>query len=251
MTQLTNFSKALILLSVAGIFLLLGITCYHCTQNQQYYQSRQSPIQDRGDYQVIQQPNGSQVVVVKDQTSGADIFFDYMVFQTLFNNGGMNNVYGYYGNHRYDPNWSRDQSYYNSQTKSVVNNYYGSTDDSKSVTDKIKEVEYQKSKGFSKSNSETYKPSSGFRKVETSTDNGSKSDGFSKKFFSTPTTTSSPSYTPSSGFKSSSSPSYTPSTGFKSSSSSSYKPSSGFKSSSSSSSSSSYKSSSGFGKRKN
>lgn len=263
MSQLTTFSKALIIIAALGIFSLFAITCYNCTKSEQYRQpattyQTPSPVQDYGTHQVITQPGGTQVVVVKDQQTGAEFFMEYMMFQSLMNTvGGMNNVYGYYNQHRYDPTWDRDQGYYRSNSKTVINNYYGtSIDDSKPITEQVKqkEIEYQKSNGFSK--------------PTTPTNTGTKSSGFTEKWFSPSTTTSTPepkyekssgfkstsgtsTYQPSSGFKSSGSTStYTPSSGFKSSgSTSTYKPSSGFKSSSSSSSGSSYKSSSGFKKK--
>jgi len=265
MTQVTTFTKALIIIGFVGVLSLFAITCYNCTKSQQQYQQPAAvyqsapPVQDYGTHQVISQPGGSQVVVVKDH-SGSEFFIDYLMFQSLMNmSGGMNNVYGYYNQHRYDPSWDRDQTSYRSKSKTVINNYYGSSvDDTKPFTEQVKQkdVEYQKSKGFST--------------PQTQPNSGTKSNGFTEKWYSPNTTTSTPepkyekssgfrstsgssTYRPSSGFGSSGSTStYSPSSGFKSSgSTSTYKSSSGFKSSSSSSSSSSYKSSSGFGKKKN
>lgn len=262
MTNLTTFSKLLIILSIVGFFSLFGIMCYTCAQNQPSYPQQQSyqqssPIQDYGDYQVVGQPGGSQVVVVKDH-SGSEFLMDMIQFQMLMNMaGGINNVYGYYNQHRYDPDWGRDQSTYRSKTKAVINNYYGSSfDDSKPISDQVKqkEVEYKKSNGFSKP---TTSPTTG----STSTSSENQSKGFTNKWFSTPTNTPSPTYNRSNGFSKpkidhdaykpspgfNSTPTYKPSSGFKPSTGSSYKPSGGFRKSNNSS----YKSSSGFGKRKN
>lgn len=251
MSQLTTFSKTLIIIIAVGIFSLLAITCYNCTKSQQYHQpatsyQTPSPVQDYGTHQVIAQPGGSQVVVVKDQ-SGSEFFMDYLIFQTLMNAGGMNNVYGYYNQHRYDPTWDRDQGYYRSNSKTVINNYYGSqVDDSKPITDQVKqkEVEYKQSNGFKS------KPNT-----------GSQSNGFSGKWFNsnTPTSTPEPKYESSPGFKNpTTAPKYEKSNGFGSStkrssnstnSGTNSKPSGGFKSSTSSSTGGNYKSSSGFKKK--
>lgn len=241
MSSLTTFSKVLIVIAALTASSLLGVMCYNCTQSTQYNSSssyQSSPVQDYGNHQVITQPGGSQVVVVKDN-SGNDFFMDYLMFQSLMNmTGGMSNVYGYRDQHRYDPTWDRDQSYYKNTSKTVVNNYYGTqVDDNKSFSDQVKQqVEYKKSNGFTKPATD---PISQPSKVEST-----KSNGFSEKWHSpnVETSTSEPKYKPSSGFKSSGSTStYTPSKGSGSSSnSSSYKPSSGF------GTSKSYKPSSGF-----
>ena len=261
MTNLTTFSKVLIILTLVGFFSLFGIMCYNCPKSQPSYSEpsysqQTAPIQDHGDYQVVSQPGGSQVVVVKDH-SGSEFLMDMIQFQMLMNMaGGMNNVYGYYNQHRYDPDWGRDQSTYRSKTKTVINNYYGSSvDDSKPISDQVKqkEIQYQQSKGFSK-------PTTTSSTGSTST-SGSQSKGFTNKWFSTPTNTPAPTYDRSNGFSKpkidhdsykpspgfNSTPTYKPSSGFKPSTGSFYKSSSGF----GKSSNSSYKSSSGFGKRKN
>lgn len=256
MTRLTTFSKTLIVIGFVGIFSLLAITCYNCTNRQQYQQpganyQNSTPVQDYGTHQVISQPGGSQVVIVKDH-SGSEFFMDYLMFQSLMNmSGGMNNVYGYYNQHRYDPTWDRDQTSYRTKSKTVINNYYGTpVDDTKSFTEQVKQkdVEYQKSNGFSKPTTP----------INTET----QSRGFSGKWFDskTPTSTPEPKYEKSSGFESASRTStYKPSNGFENSTStyksssgfksnstkSTYKPSSGFKSSNGNG----YKSSSGFKKK--
>lgn len=259
MSQLTTFSKILILIVVLVLGTMLVVTCNNCSQgcnrsNQQVYQQTTPPVQDYGDYQVVQQPGGQQVVVMRDD-NGQEFFMNYLMWQTIFNSQGIGGCRGYYNQHRYDPDWNNQQSSYRSYTKSTVNNYYGSghqVDDSKPLSEQIK---YNQSKGFGKKPAETV-PSN-------------QSKGFTGKWFqsSQPSSTPSPSYKPSSGFGSSSnsSSSYKPSSGFGSgSSSSSYKPSSGFGKSNSSSSyrpssgfskpsssGSSYKSSGGFGRKKN
>lgn len=246
MSRLTTFSKVLIVIAVLTASSLLVVMCYNCTQPTQYNSHsthhQTSPVQDYGDHQIITQPGGSQVVVVKDNF-GNDFFMDYLMFQSLMNmTGGMSNVYGYRDQHRYDPTWDRDQTLYRSKSKTVVNNYYGtSVDDSRSFTEQVKQkdIEYEKSKGFS--NQSDVQPNT--------TSVGKKSEGFSEKWHSPNVTTSipEPKYTPSSGFKSSGSTStstYNPSKGFGSSNNnSSYKPSSGF---GTSKSNSTYKPSSGF-----
>ena len=244
MSNLTTFSKVLLGLAALTLSVMLIITCNNCTSgcaNQNQQQAYQQPaVQDHGDYQVVQNPSG-QVVVVKDN-NGSEFFMNYLMFQTLMNSGGMGGVRGYYDQHRYDPDWGYQQSTYRSETKSVVNNYYGtSVDDSKPIGDQIK-TEYKKSNGFGKPAAK--QPES------------KPSNGFSGKWFESSEKSSTPplSYKPSSGFGSPSSTStndaYKPSSGFGKSSTSkpadSYKPSSGF--SKPSSSGSSYKSSSGFGK---
>lgn len=235
--QLTNFAKILIIVTISGCFLLgavaMCVNCKSCVDQSQTTSYRQ-PVQDYGDYQVVSQPDGQQVVVVKDN-DGSEFFMNYLMWQTIFNSQGISGVRGYYSAHRYDPDWGTQQTSYRSSTKTVINNYYGQqVDDSKPLSDQIK---YNQSKGFGK---KSISP--------TTVNDASKSKGFTGKWFesSEKTTTPSPSYKPSSGFGSSSkSSTYKPSSGFgSSSSSSSYKPSSGF---GSSSRSSTYKPSSGFG----
>lgn len=260
MSNLTTFSKILIGIVVLTLSGMLIVTCNNCTngcnqnQNQTY---RQPVVQDHGDYQVVQNPSGQQVVVVKDN-NGSEFFMNYLMFQTLMNSGGMSGVRGYYDQHRYDPDWGSQQTTYRSETKSVVNNYYGtSVDDSKPISDQIK-TEYKKSNGFAKPTVKQpeSKPSNGFsgkwfessEKSSTPAPSYKPSSGFGSPL---PTSTNN-TYKPSSGFSKPSSSSYKPSSGFSKPSSGSYKPSGGFgKSSSSSSNSSSSRPSSGFGKKKN
>lgn len=259
MSSLTTFSKTLITIAAIGVTAMMVVMCYNCTKNSQYNQpthvyNNPSPVQDYGTHQVITQPGGTQVVVVKDH-SGAEFFMDYLMFQSLMNmSGGMNNVYNYRDQHRYDRDWDERQTQYKTTSKTVVNNYYGtSVDDSKSFTEQVKQKDIE------------YKASAGFKSVQSTpsstspTNSGTKSNGFTEKHWpsNVPTSTPEPTYKSSPGFKSSTpSSTYTPSSGFKSSGSTStggtsYKPSGGFKSStpSSSSSGSSYKPSSGFKKK--
>jgi len=259
MTRLTLFTKILIGIAATALFIgciSMCVQCTSCSDPQQTYHQPQSPVTDYGDYQVVNNPNGQQVVVVKNN-DGSEFFMNYLMWQTIFNSQGMSGVHGYYNQHRSDPDWGYQQSTYRSTTKTVINNYYGATggqkiDDSKPIGEQIK-----------------YNQSNGFGKKETPVvpNTGKKSDGFSGKWFessektSTPdpvynksngfgsgstNTTSKPSYSPSSGVGSTKSSTYTPSSGFGTKSpTSTYKPSSGF--GSGSSSSSGYKSSSGFG----
>jgi len=243
MTRLTLFTKILIGIAAAALFIgciSMCVQCTSCSNPQQTYRQPQSPVTDYGDYQVVNNPNGQQVVVVKNN-DGSEFFMNYLMWQTIFNSQGMSGVYGYYNQHRSDPDWGYQQSTYRSTTKTVINNYYGATggqkiDDSKPISEQIK-----------------YNQSNGFGKKETPAvpNAGKKSDGFSGKWFesSEKTSTPDPVYNKSNGFGSGSTnttskPSYSPSSGFGSTKSSTYKPSSGF--GSGSSSSSGYKSSSGF-----
>lgn len=268
MSNLTTFSKVLIGIAAFTLSVMLIITCNNCTNgcaNQNQNQSYQQPaVQDHGDYQVVQNPSGQQVVVVKDN-NGSEFFMNYLMFQSLMNSGGMGGVRGYYDQHRYDPDWGYQQSTYRSETKSVVNNYYGtSVDDSRPIGDQIK-TEYKKSNGFGKpaAQSPASKPSNGFsgKWFESSEKSTTPPSSYkpSSGFGSPSSTSTNDSYKPSGGFSkpSSGGSSYKPSSGFGSpSSGSSYKPSSGFGKSSSSpsskpSNSSSSRPSSGFGKKKN
>ena len=251
------------ILSTVGC--IIALTISQCSNDQPYQQSyQQPPVQDYGDYQVVNNPSGQQVVIVKND-DGSEFFMEYLMWQSIFNSSGIYGCRNYYQQHYYDSGWSTQQNNYRTSTTSVVNNYYGgSVDASKPLSEQIK---YKQSNGFGKGKSPvqtnsggntTTTPTTTSTQGSTQTNTGTKSSGFSQKWYSPNTTTATPkpSYSPSSGFGKSSSPSstYKPSSGFgSSSSSSSYKPSSGFgsKSSSSSSSSSSYKSSSGFGKKKN
>jgi hypothetical protein len=155
--------------------------------------SVQSPIvQSTDKYQVVQQPNGTQVVVVKDEHSMSEFFMDYLMFQSLMNMaGGFDNVNRYYNNNRYNQDWDRQQTTYRTTTKTVINNYYSSSgqkfDDKKPLTEQIK---YTKSNGFTKQSQPTpYQ--------------GQKSNGFtggSTPYTPVKTETKKPVYTPSSGF---------------------------------------------------
>ena len=199
--------------------LILALVIFaSCTHSQPY---NVAPVQDHGDYQVVSQPGGSQVVVVKDH-SGAEFFMEMMMFQQLMNmSGGMNNVYGYYNQNRYRPDWNDSQTNYRTKTTTVINNYYGNDrklDNTKPISDQVK-----------------YRQSSGFGKTERTPSTSQPSSGFSGKRTPIQTSTPKPTYTPSNGFTS------RPST----SSSSTYKPSSGF----GSSSKPSYSGSKGFGKK--
>lgn len=120
------------------------------------------PIQDHGTHQIVTQPGGSQVVVVKDH-SGVEFFMELMMFQSLMNMaGGMNNVYNYRNQHYNDNDWNDRQRNYRTTTNTVVNNYYGTKSDvNQPISDRIK---YNQSAGFSKN---TNKPSNGFNNVKT------------------------------------------------------------------------------------
>lgn len=198
--------------------LILALVVFaSCTHSQPY---NVAPVQDHGDYQVVTQPGGSQVVVVKDH-SGAEFFMEMMMFQQLMNmSGGMNNVYGYYNQNRYRPDWNDSQTNYRTKTTTVINNYYGNDrkiDNTKPISDQVK-----------------YRQSNGFGKTERTSSTSQPSNGFSGKRTPIQTSTPKPTYTPSNGFTS------RPST-----STSTYKPSSGF----GSSSKPTYSGSKGFGKK--
>jgi hypothetical protein len=158
------------------------------------------PIQDHGTHQVVTQPGGSQVVVVKDH-SGAEFFMELMMFQSLMNMaGGMNNVYNYRNQHYNDNDWNDRQRNYRTTTNTVVNNYYGTkSDPNKPISDQIK---YNQSAGFSRN---TNKPSNGFNNVKTAPiqTNTPKPNYNQSKGFTTPKTNYTPSK-PSSGFGSTS-----------------------------------------------
>lgn len=251
--RLTLFAKFAMVSVFAVIIISSLMTCIQCTNpNPEYrpnYQT-QTPILVNDDYQVVTQPSGAQIVIVKDR-SGSEIFLEYMLFQTLYSGNGLNGVYGYYDQHRYDPNWNRDQQYYQRSSKTVINNYYGSqaqvTDD-RPISDQVRQIEYKKSNGFVKpTNKSTYQPSAGFKEDKSKSTGSS---GFSEKWYPPNTKTSTPKaeYKASPGFRSSTKP-YNPSSGFKRSSDPVYKSSSGFKSSTSTKSPGTSTKSSGFGKK--
>jgi hypothetical protein len=154
------------------------------------------PIQDHGTHQIVTQPGGSQVVVVKDH-SGAEFFMELMMFQSLMNMaGGMNNVYNYRNQHYNDNDWNDRQRNYRTTTNTVVNNYYGTKSDvNQPISDRIK---YNQSRN-------TNKPSNGFNNVKTAPiqTNTPKPTYNQSKGFTTSKTNYTPSK-PSSGFGSTS-----------------------------------------------
>ena len=192
--------------------LLLTLWLTAC-EHEKTYNVQPAPVVDHGTHQVVTQPNGSQVVVVKDEKSGAEFFMELLMFQSLMNMaGGMSNVHGYYNQHRYDNDWNDRQTRYRSNTTTVINNYYGNRGNttSPSVSERIK---YNESNGFGRKSTPQ------------------QSKGFSGNRFSppTPTNTPPPTYKPSPGFTNKPTPRPTtpskPSSGFGSSGS---RPSSGF-----------------------
>lgn len=159
-------------------------------------------------YQVVNSPNGGQVVVIKND-DGSDFFMDYLIFQSLMNSGGIGGVRNYYGQHRYEPNYMNQQNQYKNQYKSVVHNhYYNSSGNSQSTnTQKSQqpEVKYRPSSGFSNTSStSTQNNNASSNEVNNGVNSSTQSKGFSQKYFKpdVPTKTQPPVYKPSSGFSS-------------------------------------------------
>ena len=214
MSNLTSFSKVIILVCITGFIVITAVTCNACLSGCNHNPNtgyHQQPVQ-----YVAPQPTVQYVT----NPDGTGFFMIYLLYRSLLDNGGQTNVYNYYNQHRNDADYQpsgqskyqRDNEVYQEQVKTQKSNGFGS-----------KPVETNKSNGF------------GGREVKTT-----KSSGFGGYTPSTSSNSSSTSTntTKSSGFGS----------GYSSPKSVNTTKSSGFGSSNKSTST---KSSSGFGKRKN
>jgi len=259
MSQLTTFSKLLIVIGLVTLCSVAIITCNNCTQNNQpqqvVYTQPSQPVQasqpyvDYGQYQVV---GPDQVVVVYDSWSGSQFYLSYATWQYL---GGYNAAVDYYRKNRYDPVWVGNQNVYKYQVETEINNYYaqsGSTEKYDPNTPLVEKIKYQKSTGFS---NPTVTDKSG-----ATVTTGQKSTGFSgsqSKWFNTPDVEETKAdYKPSTGFTTKQpETAYKPSTGFSKPTATEqqktgYKPSTGFKSSGDSPKPSTYKPSTGFSTQK-
>lgn len=200
MAQLTTFSKTLIVITLVGAIAIFAITCNSClngcsrqsNQNTGYYPTQQSQPQ----VMVVTQPDGSQV------------FWNYMLWKSLMDNGGQTTVNNYYNQHRTDEDFQpsnqskyRDAYVQEEQVKTQKSNGFGSkpVETNKSNGFGSKPVETKKSNGFGTHvpdnpfNKSNYKPTTSSSSSSTSTKsvNTTKSSGFGTKSNSTSTTKSS------------------------------------------------------------
>lgn len=200
MAQLTTFSKTLIIIGLVGFIAIFAITCNACLGGCNHH-----PNQNTGYYPI--QPQQPQVMVVT-QPDGSQVFWNYMLWKSLMDNGGQSTVNNYYNEHRNDEDFQpNNQSKYREtyvqqeQVKTQKSNGFGTrpVETNKSSGFGSKPVETKKSKGFNytpqtspSSGSTSTKPtwyndkpvstkkSSGFGNTSNSTST-KKSSGFGKK----------------------------------------------------------------------
>lgn len=84
--------KLFLLSTLFSLIIISGCTCHTYTTPATAYDYSGQP------YSYIQSDNGQQMVVVRDN-NGAQVVMEYMLFQSLMNNGGYGSVINYYHVH--------------------------------------------------------------------------------------------------------------------------------------------------------